>query len=497
MNGQEVLKSRTRPQKISWLEEPVRYGEAFRNYWPLIISIGLFFGWLLSFPLQGPLFMKLTQVENLDPLSLETLFLLGHIIGLVIAGIAGYFFRRCLKWFSWAGIPCFLLSISITLTPGGAWGGIFAFLGFFAGFAIISWGSYFASGVLSYQRGRTFVLGAAIANLVLYLVNNLSGLTDIRPLVEILSLLSLALPVFLAAWRRKNPLNQILPDKGTQKAANPTSPWPFLPFIFIIYAVGGMMYSVVGNVSSNPSGLLNFYTFIPYVVLLFLAGAISDTFGRRFNSILGAIAVGVGFMLAGLLSGNMQFVMVQTFMVGGYAFLDTFTWVIAADLSISRRTPIYYSAVLGTNILAILTGVVLGGKFSELVSGDELLIVCIAGILCFISLALVYKLRETLKFEECIPAPKSQASLEILSQKMSFTPRELEIVKLLIEGASTTEILGQLVITPNTLKTHLRNIYRKSGARNRWEFTMVIMKETNGSDEARTGAPAESEIQTD
>jgi LuxR family transcriptional regulator, maltose regulon positive regulatory protein len=50
-----------------------------------------------------------------------------------------------------------------------------------------------------------------------------------------------------------------------------------------------------------------------------------------------------------------------------------------------------------------------------------------------------------------------------------LTDRELDILRYLPTRLSTTEIAAQLGISPNTVKTHLKNIYQKLGARSRNE----------------------------
>ena len=60
--------------------------------------------------------------------------------------------------------------------------------------------------------------------------------------------------------------------------------------------------------------------------------------------------------------------------------------------------------------------------------------------------------------------PESDAalsSLEVLSE------REVEVLRLLASGASNTEMAQALVVSTNTVRTHLRHIYDKLGASNR------------------------------
>ncbi len=51
----------------------------------------------------------------------------------------------------------------------------------------------------------------------------------------------------------------------------------------------------------------------------------------------------------------------------------------------------------------------------------------------------------------------------------ALTPREREVLALLAQGASTHEIAARLVISPATVKTHVRNLLDKLEASNRAE----------------------------
>ena len=57
---------------------------------------------------------------------------------------------------------------------------------------------------------------------------------------------------------------------------------------------------------------------------------------------------------------------------------------------------------------------------------------------------------------------------------MDISDREKEVIPLLIEGKSNKEISGLLFISTNTVKTHVRNIYRKAGVSNRLQLTAKI-----------------------
>jgi DNA-binding CsgD family transcriptional regulator len=63
-----------------------------------------------------------------------------------------------------------------------------------------------------------------------------------------------------------------------------------------------------------------------------------------------------------------------------------------------------------------------------------------------------------------IPVTRSSVPIEPLSK------REAEVVRLLIEDVPLKEIAGRLFVSENTVKTHVRHIYRKTGTNTRQEL---------------------------
>ncbi|MBK9125080.1 MAG: response regulator transcription factor [Chloroflexi bacterium] len=65
------------------------------------------------------------------------------------------------------------------------------------------------------------------------------------------------------------------------------------------------------------------------------------------------------------------------------------------------------------------------------------------------------------------PAPNSPPGEPTVPESGAWTPREIEILELIAQGCSNTEIAAELVISHSTVKTHINNLYRKLAVRSR------------------------------
>jgi DNA-binding CsgD family transcriptional regulator len=62
---------------------------------------------------------------------------------------------------------------------------------------------------------------------------------------------------------------------------------------------------------------------------------------------------------------------------------------------------------------------------------------------------------------------------QAVPQDLHLTPRELELLSHLAEGRSNAEIARLCWISENTVKFHMKNIFRKLGVRDRGQAMMI------------------------
>jgi DNA-binding NarL/FixJ family response regulator len=64
--------------------------------------------------------------------------------------------------------------------------------------------------------------------------------------------------------------------------------------------------------------------------------------------------------------------------------------------------------------------------------------------------------------------------------KSPLTAREWEVVDMLYEGRTTDEIADALVLSTETVRSHIKNLMRKLGARTRAEAVELANRARNG-----------------
>jgi DNA-binding CsgD family transcriptional regulator len=65
------------------------------------------------------------------------------------------------------------------------------------------------------------------------------------------------------------------------------------------------------------------------------------------------------------------------------------------------------------------------------------------------------------------PAPKANVATTTAATPFNLTDRELEVLRLLVDGKSSKEIADALYISPRTATTHVGNILAKLGVNSR------------------------------
>ena len=67
-----------------------------------------------------------------------------------------------------------------------------------------------------------------------------------------------------------------------------------------------------------------------------------------------------------------------------------------------------------------------------------------------------------------------ESRTEEIFEKYELSEREREIALYILEGKNNKEIAGEMFLSPNTVKVHASNLYRKLGASNRVQAVRIL-----------------------
>ena len=79
--------------------------------------------------------------------------------------------------------------------------------------------------------------------------------------------------------------------------------------------------------------------------------------------------------------------------------------------------------------------------------------------------------------EKRAAAESGEETLLRISRECGLSDRELEIARLLCKGKNNNDIASDLFVSPNTVKVHTSNLYRKLGVKNRVQAVQVLRGE--------------------
>lgn len=455
-----------------------------------------FLAWLWSFPMGGPFQEILVQAKGLDMLTIFIYFGIAHACGLFVYG---WYADRFIKNAAENGKPnlqashCFFSLIGCSLgtllsafSPSYLLPFVIVALGivstpFMFGLAICL-ANIFAPN----KRGK--ILGTAILiSLLLFLLLAVSPIAQLAatPLLIVTAIFPL---LSLIASKR---ISVYLPEYilSTNPGLQPPKYYwlIFTVFIFGFYTLGGLMYFMVyPQMYLNKSNYSSYAT-VFYLLSLIPAGLVADKFGRKHVATIAICSTGLGYLMLIPSSAFWIQVLSSGFMQIGAATMNMFIWLSVADLVAALDKPnIIIGRILSVTVLSITLSA-LEMKLIPANPQNSLLWAILSAGLLFLLLPLANLLKETnpTDLEHTASNPTSDDSIptDYTSLRSAFyeqyrlTEREKEVSSLILNGQELLTIQELLRISPNTLKTHLRNIFRKTGTNSQKELILLAWQQ--------------------
>ncbi|MFO7888122.1 MAG: LuxR family transcriptional regulator, partial [Eubacteriales bacterium] len=424
-----------------------------KNYIFIILSYGFFVGWMLSFPYNGPIYEYLAQWYNFSGEYYPLAYIGVPIVFLVFFGYVN----------SKERFPKRLVIYSAVVSLGGNlllffgvtyWYLIFTFMGIASVMFVVGW-SYFYTISVSYKdkikvMGLTIILG----NIVQYVINLLVEVgLEVYALNTLIAVLVISLISSSFLGFQKSYDYAYDTGKDIKKLMILVC-----GILFLININDGLSQKLIEPFFRNIDFNLLFYKKIPYIMGILVMVVFSDKISHIYSFYIALFLIGMAnvvFMVLGV--NEVGFYVNETILQSGLGIGDLFAWTIVGHVGHLYGRPY---KITSYGLIALLTSVfigrVLGIVFSNYAEGG-IYTIAVSYTTVFLTMLVIPKLIQTI--DRDVVKIKEKNKLE--SRINSLTDRELQIYKLLIKGKKNQEIAEELFISDNTLKTHLRNIYKK------------------------------------
>lgn len=467
---------------------------------PVVVGIaylGGMFAWLLSVPLFGPVWFRLGAAAGMDTLVPVYLFLTGHALGLLAFGLAAdawpSFRDAGLRW---SGLVALILSLIVGFAPVIATV-VFPLLGAVAAWGIVAWTPVFGRLVPVGRRALLFALVPVFANGVKSLLS--LGWPTISPAaLMVLAVTPLLLTIFtgrrLVRELEREPASEAMRSGGFIPGEALRPLWLLAPFLFVVYLAAGVSYSAVTPALLRVTHSRVEFNLIAYSALMPLLGLLSDRTSLRNVALLGPLLLGAAFLVWAVSPTEAGAIWVQVLMGSGYAVMDLLTWIALLEIAPRNGFATVFGIGLNANVLPILIGAGLQARLpvlerlptQDLAAGMAFLMVVAMAFFQGTSLlsraSLAGDAHNGVTEQGDTPTHDADWTALVCArlQSIADTPlsqRELEVALLVVQGRSVQQVAQELVVSQNTVKTHLAKVYRKTNSHGRTGLTARVLVE--------------------
>lgn len=270
-------------------------------------------------------------------------------------------------------------------------------------------------------------------------------------------------------------------EVARSKAARYAVPWK----IVAIMALAGFASGLAGSVLANPEGGQAavhriWATGVAGAVILGLALLRSEKFDARFLA-QACVPLALAACLLMPAAWSSAGFMVSFFVKLAYVWFTIFALMLLANLAFRFGIPTLrmFAIARACSEAAIFSGVIIrrfleGSGLSQ--DGTVLLISACAGVVVVCACVLLWRSERAVNADwgaagievasgERVMGPRERLILrcEQLARTHGLTARETEVLTLIAQRKTRSEIEQELFLSQNTVKTHVRHIYAKLG----------------------------------
>ena len=461
--------------------------KAFNTRALSVLGFSFLFSYLMAFLFEGQVLYGLLESRQIEAS--------GYIIGAIAAHFAGLFCCGFLVKTPLAARSIMLAGMAVSLAGAvpfffplsALWLAGLIVAGFVSGCAVAAWGYYLRAFTKKNERMKSCADVLIYSNLIMIAVDVVT--LQISPGTGLVCSMACLLIGMAFIWRLPMPNVQAQTIRSENRIAGDIGRPLIILFLFvaIITVNSGLMYQVINPAFEHLTGLTSWYWAVPYIVALAVMRSLPRRISRSVFLYVGmAMIMGafISFML--LKRGAIDYLAVDTLMLGACGIFDLFWWSILGEMLEYGDNPAKLFGIgLSANVLGVLCGDLIGiGVTSMRLSGAEVAVIALV-IVC-ITLTLLPPLNRRLTL--LLKSHAYLAAYDRMSEKQRttvirqtktldpLTSRENEVLGLLLGGKANREISQALFISESTVKTHVRSIFSKYDVSSRAELISTLLK---------------------
>lgn len=452
-----------------------------------VAGFSFLFAYILSFQFEGQVLYSLLDLRGTDADRYILAAMIAHFAGLFTCGLFVKS-QAAAKSMMFGGMGlCLASTVPFFFHLSALWMGGLIVSGYFSGSAVAAWGFFLRAFTPKNERIKSCADVLIYSNLLMIAVNvvAMNRSTFIGLGFSVLCLVIGMVFIWMLPLERENEQNKTFRNKTHGGIKNPLI--LLCLFVFIITINSGLMYQVINPAFEHLTGLVSWYWAVPYIVALAIMRNLPMKAKRSRILYIGmAMIIGafISFMLLG--RNTSDYLILDTLMLGACGIFDLFWWSILGEMLDYSDNPAHTFGIgLSANVFGVLCGGVLGmtvtsiGLPSAEVAVIALTVVCVTLVMLpplNRQLVLLLKNHTYLTAYDNMNQSRQRDIVCQIKTLDPLTPREQEILQLILSGKSNREIAGALFISESTVKTHVRNIFSKYDVGSRAQLISTLLK---------------------
>ncbi|MGI6685759.1 MAG: LuxR C-terminal-related transcriptional regulator [Bacillota bacterium] len=452
-----------------------------------IAGFSLLFAYLLSFLFEGQVLYSMLTYNNVFGYPYILVAIIAHFAGLFSCGF--FVKSQVVARYTMLGsmVICLMATVPFYFSPSLLWAVGLIVSGYAGGCAVASWGYSLKAFTSKNQRIKSCADVLIYSNIIMIAINVVA--INFSPFIGLtLSMLCLAIGmvcIWVLPIEAGNDWREEIENYRRRDIKKPLI--LLCLFVFVITINSGLMYQVINPAFEHLTKLTSWYWAVPYIIALLFMRNLPMRVNRAKILYVGMAMIMGAFISFMLLERNASdYLVVNTLMLGACGIFDLFWWSIIGEMLEYTENPAKIFGIgLSANVFGVLSGGALGMTITSIqlpnanVAVIALTVVCVTLVMLPpLNRQLVMLLKNHTYLTAYDRMSEKQQTNIILSMKTleELTVREKEVLQHILSGESNREIARALLISENTVKTHVRNIFSKYEVGSRAELISILFK---------------------